>query len=85
MRPLRRKAQIVLQDPFGSLSPRMTCGEIVTEGLLVHEPSMSAAERDLRAVSAFEEVQMEPSLRSRYPHEFSAASANVSPSPARSS
>jgi ABC-type microcin C transport system duplicated ATPase subunit YejF len=71
MRPLRRKVQVVLQDPFGSLSPRMTCGEIVTEGLLVHEPSMSASDRDKRAIAAFEEVQMEPSLRHRYPHEFS--------------
>ncbi len=71
MRPLRREVQIVLQDPFGSLSPRMTCGQIVTEGLLVHEPSISAAERDRRAIAAFEEVQMEPSLRHRYPHEFS--------------
>ena len=71
MRPLRGEVQIVLQDPFGSLSPRMTCGEIVTEGLLVHEPQMSAAERDKRAISAFEEVQMDPALRWRYPHEFS--------------
>ena len=71
MRPLRREAQIVLQDPFGSLSPRMTCGEIVTEGLLVHEPHISAAERDRRAVAAFEEVQLDPALRHRYPHEFS--------------
>ena len=61
----------MLQDPFGSLSPRMTCGEIVTEGLLVHEPQMSAAERDKRAIAAFEEVQMDPALRLRYPHEFS--------------
>jgi ABC-type microcin C transport system duplicated ATPase subunit YejF len=71
MRPLRGEVQIVLQDPFGSLSPRMTCGEIVTEGLLVHEPRMSAAERDKRAIAAFEEVQMDPALRWRYPHEFS--------------
>jgi ABC-type microcin C transport system duplicated ATPase subunit YejF len=71
MRPLRGEIQIVLQDPFGSLSPRMTCGEIVTEGLLVHEPQMSAAERDRRAIAAFDEVQMDPALRWRYPHEFS--------------
>ena len=42
MRPLRRQLQIVFQDPFGSLSPRLTAGQIVTEGLLVHEPSMSS-------------------------------------------
>ena len=71
MRPLRRELQIVLQDPFGSLSPRMTAGQIVTEGLLVHEPSISRAERDKRAAQALEEVQLDPSLRNRYPHEFS--------------
>ncbi len=71
MRPLRRQLQIVLQDPFGSLSPRMTAGQIVTEGLLVHEPSISRRERDIRAAQALEEVQLDPSLRNRYPHEFS--------------
>jgi len=71
MRPLRKELQIVLQDPFGSLSPRMTAGQIVTEGLLVHEPSISGKERDRRAAQAFEEVQLDPKLRNRYPHEFS--------------
>ncbi len=71
MRPLRRELQIVLQDPFGSLSPRMTAGQIVTEGLLVHEPSISRSERDRRAAQALEEVQLDPALRNRYPHEFS--------------
>jgi oligopeptide transport system ATP-binding protein len=71
MRPLRRELQIVLQDPFGSLSPRMTAGQIVTEGLLVHEPSISRRERDNRAARALEEVQLDPALRNRYPHEFS--------------
>ena len=71
MRPLRRELQVVLQDPFGSLSPRMTAGQIVTEGLLVHEPSISRKERDIRAARALEEVQLDPSLRNRYPHEFS--------------
>ena len=71
MRPLRKQIQIVLQDPFGSLSPRMTAGQIVTEGLLVHEPSITSRERDARAVQALEEVQLDPKLRNRYPHEFS--------------
>jgi len=71
MRPLRRELQVVLQDPFGSLSPRMTAGQIVTEGLLVHEPSITSRQRDHRAVQAFEEVGLDPSLRNRYPHEFS--------------
>jgi oligopeptide transport system ATP-binding protein len=71
MRPLRRELQLVLQDPFGSLSPRMTAGQIVSEGLLVHEPSLSAQERERRTARAFEDVQLDPSLRNRYPHEFS--------------
>jgi ABC-type microcin C transport system duplicated ATPase subunit YejF len=71
MRPLRKQIQVVLQDPFGSLSPRMTAGQIITEGLLVHEPSITAKERDARAVQALQEVQLDPALRNRYPHEFS--------------
>jgi ABC-type microcin C transport system duplicated ATPase subunit YejF len=71
MRPLRKEMQVVFQDPFGSLSPRLTAGEIVTEGLLVHDPSLSKAQRDQRAIQAFEDVQIEPALRNRYPHEFS--------------
>ena len=71
MRPLRRELQVVFQDPCGSLSPRMTVGQIVTEGLSVHEPGLSARERDMRAVQALEEVHLDPALRNRYPHEFS--------------
>jgi ABC-type microcin C transport system duplicated ATPase subunit YejF len=71
MRPLRSELQVVLQDPFGSLSPRMTAGQIVTEGLIVHEPAISGKERDRRAAMALEEVQLDPKLRNRYPHEFS--------------
>jgi len=71
LRPLRRDMQVVFQDPFGSLSPRMTVGEIVTEGLLVHEPQLSRAERDRRASEALAEVSLEPAMRNRYPHEFS--------------
>ncbi|MFL5207905.1 MAG: ABC transporter ATP-binding protein [Microvirga sp.] len=71
MRPLRRRLQIVFQDPYGSLSPRMTAGEIVTEGLLVHEPAISRRERDRRAAQAFAEVRLDPAGRNRFPHEFS--------------
>jgi oligopeptide transport system ATP-binding protein len=71
MRPLRRELQLVFQDPFGSLSPRMTIGQVVTEGLLVHEPDISARERDRRAVAALQEVGLDPDTRNRYPHEFS--------------
>ncbi|MER9231557.1 ABC transporter ATP-binding protein [Mesorhizobium sp. M0622] len=71
MRPLRRELQLVFQDPFGSLSPRMTVGQIITEGLLVHEPNLSGRQRDLRAVEALLEVGLDPNTRNRYPHEFS--------------
>ena len=71
MRPLRRHMQVVFQDPFGSLSPRLTAAEIVSEGLLVHAPALSKSERDARAVEAFNEVQLDPETRNRFPHEFS--------------
>ncbi len=71
MRPLRREIQIVFQDPFGSLSPRMSVADIIAEGIQVHEPRLSAAERDRRVVEALHEVNLDPSLRFRYPHEFS--------------
>lgn len=71
MRPLRREMQIVFQDPFGSLSPRMTIADIIAEGLLVHEPKLSADARDERVVAALNEVNLDPETRFRYPHEFS--------------
>ncbi len=71
MRPLRKSLQAVFQDPFGSLSPRLTVGEIVGEGLLVHAPHLSRSERDARVTEALAEVSLDPALRNRYPHEFS--------------
>jgi ABC-type microcin C transport system duplicated ATPase subunit YejF len=71
MKPLRRKMQVVFQDPFGSLSPRMTIGEVIAEGLKVHEPLMSARQREAAVIQALEEVAIDPGLRNRYPHEFS--------------
>lgn len=71
MRPLRRRMQIVFQDPFGSLSPRMSVADIVAEGLKIHEPALSEAERDHRVAAALEETGLDASTRWRYPHEFS--------------
>ncbi len=71
MRPIRRDLQMVFQDPYGSLSPRMSVGEIVAEGLLVHEPGLSAAERKRLAAEALADVGLEPSMHNRFPHEFS--------------
>ncbi|MGO4438364.1 ABC transporter ATP-binding protein [Rhizobium sp. RAF56] len=71
MRPLRNQLQVVFQDPYGSLSPRMSVGEIVAEGLKVHEQSLSPEERDERVCWALEEVGLDPLTRWRFPHEFS--------------
>jgi ABC-type microcin C transport system duplicated ATPase subunit YejF len=71
LRPLRKSLQIVFQDPFGSLSPRMRVGDIVTEGLRIHAPDLSARARDERAVEALIEVGLDPAVRRRYPAEFS--------------
>jgi microcin C transport system ATP-binding protein len=71
MRPIRRDMQIVFQDPFGALSPRMSVGDIVAEGLGVHQPSLTEAEREARVVKALTDVGLDPQTRFRYPHEFS--------------
>jgi len=71
MLPIRRDMQIVFQDPFGSLSPRMSVGDIIAEGLSVHQPGLSDAEREARVVNALQAVGLDPEWRFRYPHEFS--------------
>ncbi len=71
MLPYRRDMQIVFQDPFGALSPRMSVGDIVAEGLSVHQPKLSYEERDTRVVKALNDVGLDPKTRFRYPHEFS--------------
>ncbi|HSI42540.1 MAG TPA: ABC transporter ATP-binding protein [Xanthobacteraceae bacterium] len=71
MRPRRREMQVVFQDPFGSLSPRMSVVDIVGEGLAVHRPELSAAEREAQVVAALEDVGLDPERRHSYPHEFS--------------
>lgn len=68
---LKKDVQMVFQDPYGSLSPRMTIGEIITEGLTVHQPHITKSERMQRARQALEEVRLEPHSINRYPHEFS--------------
>ncbi len=71
MRPYRRDMQIVFQDPYGSLSPRMSVSDIIEEGLWVHHPQLSAAERTRRVVAALTDVGLDADTRDRYPHEFS--------------
>jgi microcin C transport system ATP-binding protein len=71
MRPFRRHMQMVFQDPYGSLSPRMSVGEIIKEGINVHHPHTSQRERDERVVQALTDVGLDPGTRFRFPHEFS--------------
>jgi microcin C transport system ATP-binding protein len=71
MRALRARMQIVFQDPYGSLSPRMTVGDIVAEGLAVHEPRLTRPQRDDRVIAALAEVGLPADMMERYPHEFS--------------
>jgi microcin C transport system ATP-binding protein len=71
MRPLRSEMQIVFQDPYGSLSPRMSVGDIVGEGLKVHEPQLSADEREAKVARVLGEVGLDAATSHRYPHEFS--------------
>jgi microcin C transport system ATP-binding protein len=71
MRPLRRDMQVVFQDPYGSLSPRLSVGQIVEEGLIVQRLGLDATERRTRVAQALSEVGLDPDAQDRYPHEFS--------------
>jgi microcin C transport system ATP-binding protein len=71
LRPLRSDMQIVFQDPYGSLSPRLSVSQIVEEGLLIQNPAMSYAERRQRVGQALEDVGLKSEMQDRYPHEFS--------------
>jgi microcin C transport system ATP-binding protein len=71
MRPFRRDMQIVFQDPYGSLSPRLPVADIIAEGLEIHQPDLTRAQREDRVVRALVEVGLDPQTRFRYPHEFS--------------
>jgi microcin C transport system ATP-binding protein len=70
-RALRRDMQIVFQDPFGALSPRMPVGSIIAEGLRLHEPSLSGHDIEARVSDMLREVELDPETANRYPHEFS--------------
>lgn len=70
-RALRKNMQIVFQDPFGALSPRMAVGEIVTEGLKLHAPTLTDGEIDEKLRAILTEVELDPDTAQRYPHEFS--------------
>ncbi len=71
LRPLRREMQVVFQDPFGSLSPRLSIGQIIEEGLLVHGMGGDDAARRKLISGALDEVGLDPATQDRYPHEFS--------------
>ena len=71
MQPLRKKMQVVFQDPFSSLSPRMSVQGIIGEGLKVHYTDISESEREDRVIAALRDVGLDPDTRHRYPHEFS--------------
>ena len=71
MRQIRRNMQVVFQDPYGSLSPRMSLADVIAEGLWVHHPNMSNEEREQKVIRALRDVGLDPETRFRYPHEFS--------------
>ena len=71
MRPHRSDMQIVFQDPYGSLSPRMSVADIIEEGLWVHHRGMTLEAREQRVIAALTDVGLDPAMRNRYPHEFS--------------
>jgi microcin C transport system ATP-binding protein len=71
MLPIRHAMQIVFQDPYGSLSPRMSVSDVIEEGLWVHHPELTEEQRQPRVIRALRDVGLDPDTRFRYPHEFS--------------
>ena len=70
-RAMRKHMQIVFQDPYGALSPRLPVADIIGEGLAIHEPELTSAERIGRVRDILEDVELDPDIAGRYPHEFS--------------
>ncbi|MDX8409025.1 MAG: ATP-binding cassette domain-containing protein [Mariprofundales bacterium] len=71
LRPLRRRVQMVFQDPFASLNPRMTIENSIAEGLRIHEPQLSRAQRQARVAASLQQCGLDPAVMGRYPHQFS--------------
>jgi microcin C transport system ATP-binding protein len=71
MRPLRKDIQIIFQDPFGSLSPRLSIEEIVGEGLQIHKIAFNKNDRKKLIIDTLKKVELDPDITNRYPHEFS--------------
>jgi ABC-type microcin C transport system duplicated ATPase subunit YejF len=71
LRPMRKQMQVVFQDPYGSLSPRLSVNQIISAGLGVHQPELSNAQKREIVAEALREVGIDPALQDRYPHEFS--------------
>ena len=71
LRPMRKDLQVIFQDPYGSLSPRLTVNEIIAEGLDIHQPQLSADQKNHRIEEALAQVGLSKDYRNRYPHEFS--------------
>ena len=70
-RAMRKHMQIVFQDPYGALSPRLPVADIIGEGLAIHEPELTSALRIARVRDILEDVELDPNIAGRYPHEFS--------------
>ena len=78
MKPLRSEIQIVFQDPFGSLSPRLSIKEIIGEGLEVHKKDLTEKNREKLILDTLRKVELDTTILNRYPHEFSGGHSSTS-------